>query len=226
MKKPSYKLDTKKVALSGILLAFALILSLLENMLPPIVPALPYAKIGLGNIVLLACFFLVGVGEGYIVLVLKCVLAALFSGNMSMLIWSLPAALTAYTAMVLLAKTKLFSVTGLSMAGGMLHNLMQILVATLVVGTSVFYYLPYMLLAGGIAGFVTGVGCHFALYAVSKARNKKPPTDDDNLQNDENNAADVKDAADGDGLPNGVDYVATDSQDNLQNNKAADGLDG
>ena len=46
----------KRVALSGVMLALALIVSLIENMIPPIVPMLPYAKLGLTNVVLLACF--------------------------------------------------------------------------------------------------------------------------------------------------------------------------
>lgn len=153
----------KRVALSGVMLALALIVSLIENMIPPIVPMLPYAKLGLTNVVLLACFMLVGVWEGYVVLLLKCLLSAVYAGNMSMLIWSLPSALVAYTIMVLLSKTKLFSITGLSVVGGMLHNFTQIVVATLILGTSVFFYLPYMLLAGGVAGLVTGVICHFAV---------------------------------------------------------------
>ena len=153
----------KRVALSGVMLALALIVSLIENMIPPIVPMLPYAKLGLTNVVLLACFMLVGVWEGYVVLLLKCLLSAVYAGNMSMLIWSLPSALVAYTIMVLLSKTKIFSITGLSVVGGMLHNFTQIVVATLLLGTSVFFYLPYMLLAGGVAGLVTGVICHFAV---------------------------------------------------------------
>ena len=156
----------KRVALSGVMLALALIVSLIENMIPPIVPMLPYAKLGLTNVVLLACFMLVGVWEGYVVLLLKCLLSAVYAGNMSMLIWSLPSALVAYTIMVLLSKTKLFSVTGLSVVGGMLHNFTQIVVATLLLGTSVFFYLPYMLLAGGVAGLVTGVICHFAVNSL------------------------------------------------------------
>ena len=154
---------TKKLALSGLFLALALIVSLLENLIPPIVPALPYAKLGLGNVVLLACFLLVGVREGCAVLLLKCFFAALFSGNLSMLIWSLPSAACAYAVMVLLARTRLFSVTGLSVAGGMVHNTVQILVSLAVVGKAVAAYLPYMVLAGGVAGLATGVICHFVV---------------------------------------------------------------
>lgn len=154
---------SRRVALSGLFLALALIVSLIENLIPPLIPALPYAKLGLGNVVLLACFLLVGVGEGCVVLTLKCLFAALFSGNISMLIWSLPAAAAAYVVMVVLSRTKLFSVTGLSVAGGMVHNTVQILVSMAVVGRAVVAYLPYMVLAGGIAGLVTGVICHFVV---------------------------------------------------------------
>lgn len=167
------RLNAKKIALTGLLLALALIISVVEGMLPPIVPALPYAKIGLGNVVLLASFLLLGVGEGYCILVLRCLLSAVFAGNYASLLWSLPSALVAYTAMVLLYKSRLFSVCGVSIVGGMLHNLVQILVATIVVGRSVFAYLPYMMLAGALAGFATGTICYFVLKAVKRTEPKQ-----------------------------------------------------
>lgn len=156
-----------KTARSGLFLALALIVSLLEGLIPPLVPVLPYAKLGLGNVVLLACFLVTGTGAGYVVLILKCLLSAVFAGNFSMLVWSLPSALAAYTAMTLLYRTKLFSVAGLSVLGGMIHNAVQILVALFVVAETVVVYLPYMLVAGGLAGLVTGCACHFVLSALS-----------------------------------------------------------
>ena len=155
------RLNTKRIALAGLFLALALIVSLIESYLPPIIPVLPYAKIGLGNVVLLACFLCLGVWEGYIVLVLRCVLTAVFAGNYVALMWSLPSAFVAYTAMVLLYKTRHFSVVGTSMVGGILHNFVQICVACAVIGKSVFAYLPYMMLAGALAGFATGTICYF-----------------------------------------------------------------
>lgn len=89
-----------------------------------------------------------------------------FAANTASLIWSLPSALVAYTLMVLLSKTRLFSTCGLSIAGGMTHNLMQICVASVVVSSGVFVYLPYMMLAGALAGFVTGILCHFIVGAL------------------------------------------------------------
>lgn len=159
---------TKKIALSGLFLALALIVSLLESLLPPIVPALPYAKLGLGNVVLLMCFVLVGVGEGYCVLLLRCLLAAVFAGNFSSLMWSVPAALAAYTAMYLLYKTRFFSTVALSAVGGMVHNAVQMAVGVGVAGSAVAAYLPYMLVAGGVAGVATGIVCHFVLAVAER----------------------------------------------------------
>lgn len=159
---------TKKIALSGLFLALALIVSLLESLLPPIVPALPYAKLGLGNVVLLMCFVLVGVREGYCVLLLRCLLAAVFAGNFSSLIWSVPAALAAYTAMYLLYKTRFFSTVALSAVGGMVHNAVQMAVGVGVAGSAVAAYLPYMLVAGGVAGVATGIVCHFVLAVAER----------------------------------------------------------
>lgn len=168
---------TKKVALSGLFLALALIVSLLENLLPPIVPALPYAKLGLGNVVLLMCFLLVGVGEGYCVLLLKCLLAAVFAGNFSSMLWSVPAALTAYTLMVLLYRTRLFSTVALSAVGGMAHNAVQMAVGVGVAGSAVAAYLPYMLVAGGVAGIATGIVCHFVLAVAERGNLAADDTD-------------------------------------------------
>lgn len=159
---------TKKIALSGLFLALALIVSLLESLLPPIVPALPYAKLGLGNVVLLMCFVLVGVREGYCVLLLRCLLAAVFASNFSSLMWSVPAALAAYTAMYLLYKTRFFSTVALSAVGGMVHNAVQMAVGVGVAGSAVAVYLPYMLVAGGVAGVATGIVCHFVLAVAER----------------------------------------------------------
>lgn len=168
MKKINVRLTAKRVALAGIFLALALIVSLVESFIPPIIPVLPYAKIGLGNIVLLACFLMLGAFEGYVVLILRCFLNAVFAGNIASMAWSLPSALVAYTVMILLCKSRLFSVCGVSVVGGILHNLVQILISMILVGSSVVVYLPYMALAGALAGFVTGIVCYFITKAIKQ----------------------------------------------------------
>ncbi|MGN0744739.1 MAG: Gx transporter family protein [Christensenellales bacterium] len=173
MKKQLHRFNAKRVAWDGLFLALALIISLVESAIPPIVPALPYAKIGLGNVVLLACFLLAGKLDGYIVLVLRCLLNAVFSANTASLMWSLPSALFAYTIMIALFSCKIFSVCAVSVAGGIAHNFMQICVACAIIGKSVLAYLPYMMLAGAIAGFVTGILCYFIVKALGWRMQKK-----------------------------------------------------
>ena len=189
--KHNAKFTAKRVAVDATFLALALIVSLLESMLPPIVPMLPYAKIGIGNVVLLACFLLVGTLDGYIVLVLRCLLNAVFATNMASLAWSLPSALVAYFLMTVLYKTRIFSVCGVSVVGGMAHNLVQICVASLIVGKSVFVY---MMLAGAIAGIVTGLLCYFIVKSLGTRFDKQFKTqpyvrqqtdDEDDMQSGE-----------------------------------------
>lgn len=162
------KLKTAKIAKLGLFLAVALIVSLVESLLPPLVPILPYAKLGLSNVILLMVLLVLGVPEGYLILVLKCVLMAVFSGNFSVLLWSLPAGLIAYSIMVLLKFLKVFSTTGMSTAGAITHNVVQIIVASLLIGPSVYVYMPYMILAGGLAGLFTGLCCHYLLIAMAR----------------------------------------------------------
>lgn len=161
-------MKTSKIAKLGLFLAIALILSLVENLLPPLLPILPYAKIGLSNVVLLAILLILGIPEGYLVLVLKCLLMAVFSGNFSVLLWSLPAGLVAFSTMAILRQLKIFSTTGMSAAGGIVHNVVQIVVASILIGKSVYVYLPYMMLAGGLAGLFTGICCHFLVKTLRR----------------------------------------------------------
>ncbi len=171
MKKVDRKTAIRKLTFSALFLALALIVSVLENMLPPLVPIMPYAKIGLSNIILLMCFLLVGIWEGYIVLIIKCILASVFAANMGSLMWSLPAALVAYSVMVGLYYCKIFSTTAISIAGGVIHNVVQMLVAWIIVGKGVMTFLPYMIIAGALAGLVTGIICHFIVETLKEKVN-------------------------------------------------------
>ncbi len=162
------KFDSSRISKDGLLLAVALILSVVESFLPPLIPILPYAKIGISNIVLLYVLFAIGMSDGYIILLLKCLAMGIFSANFSAMAWSIPAGLIAFSVMVVMKSIKIFSVVGISVMAGMMHNLTQVLVAFLLVGSSVFVYLPYLILAGGIAGIVTGIVCHMILEVSSK----------------------------------------------------------
>lgn len=209
------KIDTRKIARCALMLAASLIISLIENMLPPLVPVLPYAKLGLSNVVLLACFLTVGFKEGFLVLILRCLLNAVFSGNYSALLWSVPSSLASYILMAFMIRLKIFSVAATSATGGMTHNLTQILVAAAIIGDSVFLYLPYMLVLGGLAGLFTGVCCHFCLANAKRVNKSK----DANLGGGNGNDCDIIENAED--TSDGVSAL-TESEDKHSDDKRLD----
>ncbi|MEG1646857.1 MAG: Gx transporter family protein [Clostridia bacterium] len=162
-------MKTKRIAYISILLSITLIISIIENFVPPIIPVLPYAKIGIANFVILFCLIVLKPYEVYIIVVLKCFIVALFSGKMSLLLYSLPAGLVSLTVMLLLLKCNLFSITAISITSAIVHNLVQICVASAIIqSASVFVYLPYLSLFGAISGFFTGLLCYLLVKYLPK----------------------------------------------------------
>jgi heptaprenyl diphosphate synthase len=150
-------IDTKKITACGIALALSLILSLIENAMPPMIAVLPYAKIGFSNIVIMFMFVTMKPQYGFSVLLIKCVLSSIFAGAPTMMMYSIPASVISFTVVWLLLKTKIFSVVAVSSVGAVIHNTVQIFVGMIVAGGTIASLLPYMMLAGGLAGLATGI---------------------------------------------------------------------
>lgn len=139
--------------------AVALLLNLVESMLPPMLPYAPGAKIGLGNLVTLLAFVLLGYADTYLILALRCLLASVFGGNVSALIYSVPAGFISLTVQILLYHF-LFgfvSIMSISFAGATVHNAVQVAVASAVVKTNLMAMLPFMLAASIVAGLTVGI---------------------------------------------------------------------
>jgi len=111
-----------------------------------------------------------GSKEAVCVSVVRIVIAGLlFNGAFGML-YSLAGAAVSLTGMILLKKTDLFSVTGVSMAAGVLHNLGQLLVAAaLIEDLRIFSYFPVLLFSGTVAGIVVGIAAAMILPVLNKA---------------------------------------------------------
>lgn len=155
-----YNMNVRKIAFIAIFSATALIISLFENLLPPILPILPFAKVGISHIIILAAIIMLGKGEAMIVFAVRTVFVAIFSGNPTMLLYSLPAGLVSLLIMILLLKSGKFGLPAISAASGSMHNLVQICIAALITrSAAVFAYLPYLMTFGAIAGIVTGIVC-------------------------------------------------------------------
>ncbi len=163
------KMNSKKLALSGILLALALIIGMIENLIPPIIPMLPFVKIGLSNIVIMFCAIVVGFTPALIITCFKATLVPLFVGNPMMIAYSLTASLVSLLIVFILLKTKKIGIPTISLISAIIHNIMQLIVASIIMESSyVFGFLPYLILTGFISGFVTGIITHLLIKFLPK----------------------------------------------------------
>ncbi len=146
-----------RTAYMGLLLAFALLLSYVESLIPFFF-GIPGMKLGLANLAVLLTLFLFGAKEALSINIGRVVIASFLFGNMSMLLYSAAGAITSFAVMFLMKKGKRFGMTGVSMGGGVFHNIGQLAVAFFVTRTEgVFYYMPALLLAGIVTGLLNGI---------------------------------------------------------------------
>lgn len=150
-------METRKIARMGLLVALSMILSYVESLIPAFV-AVPGVKVGLANIVVIFALYTLGPIEALTVSLLRVILSSFLFGSVLSLLYSLSGALLSLGGMILMKKVKIFSTTAVSVTGGVLHNVGQILVACLVLETDVLlYYLPVLILSGVITGAVIGI---------------------------------------------------------------------
>lgn len=148
---------SKRVALYGMFLAVALVVSYLESLLPLFV-AVPGVKLGIANAVIMLVLYQMGAKQAFVLSVTRVVLAALLFSGLFTMLYSLAGALCSLVGMILLKKSKLFSPVGVSVAGGVLHNMGQIVVAMIVMEQAALVsYLPVLLVSGVVSGIVIGI---------------------------------------------------------------------
>lgn len=149
---------TKKLAFLGLAVSAAMILSYVEAVLPPIYAAVPGVKIGLANVVTVFLLYRFSIKEAAAVAAVRVVLSALLFGSVITLWYSLAGAVLSLAVMALLKKTNLFSCVGVSIAGGVCHNLGQIVVAMIVMQTAqIGYYMMILAITGTLAGVAIGL---------------------------------------------------------------------
>ena len=150
-------MKTKKIAVLALAIALAMILSFVESQIPAFV-AIPGVKIGLANIAVVFVLYKLGWKEAVLISLVWVFMVSVLFGTAVSLFYSVAGAVLSLTGMVLLKRTGLFSTVAVSVTGGVLHNVGQILMACLLLETNVIvYYLPFLILSGVIAGVVIGV---------------------------------------------------------------------
>lgn len=149
---------TRRIALLGVLTSVALVLSYLEVMLPPISTAVPGIKMGLPNLIIIFVLYKFGLKEAVTVSLIRVFIVALLFGNVMTLAYSVAGAVLSLGLMTLFKKINLFSQIGVSIIGGISHNLGQILVAIFLFDTiQIGYYMIVLSITGTIAGVVIGI---------------------------------------------------------------------
>lgn len=151
------KLSTKQLVTISALVAVAMILSYVESMIPAFV-AVPGVKVGLSNIATVFALYTLGWPYAIGISVVRVFLSSLLFGNFVGMIYSLSGAALALVSMILLKKLDIFSTVGISVVGGVCHNIGQIIAACIVMETAaIAVYIIPLLFSGTIAGIVIGL---------------------------------------------------------------------
>lgn len=137
--------------------ALALIFSYVETLIP-IHFGVPGIKLGLANLIVVIVLYKWGAKQALLVSVLRILLSGFMFGNMFSIVYSLAGGLLSLFFMNVLKKKNTFSIIGVSLAGGVTHNLGQLIVAMLVVESyKAGFYFPVLMIAGMLTGFLIGV---------------------------------------------------------------------
>lgn len=151
-------MNTKRIAILVLFCALALVIGIIESLIPPILPFLPYVRIGLANIIIVFALLTLGAKEAFLISLIKAVFIGIFVGNPIMMLYSLPSSLLSLIVIIVLLKINKNSLCAISAIGAVVHNITQLAVAAFTTGTKlVFSYSPYFILAGAISGYAVGL---------------------------------------------------------------------
>lgn len=147
----------KHIAYFGLLLTLALILSYVESMIPIFV-SVPGVKLGLANLVVLICLYSFEVRYAFLLSILRVILVGLLFGNLFSILYSLAGAILSLLVMFFAKKVLKLGILGVSVLGGVFHNVGQLLVAIVLVSNyRISYLFPYLLLSGILTGAIIGI---------------------------------------------------------------------
>ncbi|MBE6735960.1 MAG: Gx transporter family protein [Ruminococcaceae bacterium] len=159
----------RRVALDGILVALAMIFSYMETFIP-FNFGVPGIKLGLANLVVLLGLTFLPAVDVLLISLVRIFLSSLLFGNVMSLWYSLAGGLLSFAAMYLLSRRDDVSLIGMSMTGGVLHNVGQVITAAIVVRTlQLTGYLPVLLVAGLVTGAIIGTLAKLLMPRVQNA---------------------------------------------------------
>lgn len=150
-------MTTKRVAYCAMMTALAMIFGYVEALIP-FNFGIPGMKLGLANIVVVLALYILPAYQAFLIQVMRIVLISFLFGNMSMLLYSLAGGVLSFFIMYLLKKGDSLSITGVSIAGGVGHNIGQLAVAmSAVQNLRIAFYFPALMATGLVTGCLIGM---------------------------------------------------------------------
>ena len=150
-------MNQKKIAYLGLITAVAVIFGYVESLIP-FFAGLPGMKLGLANLAVLFVLEKYTWKEAALVSALRILIIGFMFGNLFSILYSLAGAALSLTVMTLLKKKSDFSLLGISVAGGVSHNIGQLIIAMMIaMSSSIIYYAPVLLISGVITGLLIGI---------------------------------------------------------------------
>ncbi|MCR5509035.1 MAG: Gx transporter family protein [Lachnospiraceae bacterium] len=148
----------RRVALCSVLTALAAVAGYIEILIPVNWFGIPGVKLGLANVVSLTALYLIGTFPAYLITIIRVLIIGILFGSPYSVMFSMTGGLISLTVMLILKRTGLFSMTAVSAAGGVSHNIGQYLVAYLTLNElKLYYYIPVLIIAGVVCGIATGL---------------------------------------------------------------------
>jgi len=163
-------MSSKRNAVIIILVCNAILISLLELIIPVPIP-IPGVKLGLGNIITIIAIIFLDLKAVLMMVLLRCIVVAVLSKGIMMMAFSLSGGILSALIMWLVYKKlhNIFSIKGISIVGAIVHNTAQVIVASLILGQMIIlYYLPILLVSSVVTGLITGSISDLTVREISK----------------------------------------------------------
>lgn len=147
---------SQKLAFLGIFSTVAIIFGYVESLIPVFV-GIPGIKLGLANLAILFVLHRYTMKEAAAVSIIRILMIGFMFGNLFSILYSMAGAALSMTVMTILLRKTDFSLMGVSVAGGVTHNIGQLIIAMCIVeSTSLIFYAPALLVSGVITGLLIG----------------------------------------------------------------------
>lgn len=164
--------NTKRIVILGLMVAQALVLSIIESWIPIPLP-FPGVKLGLANIITLTVIVFYGFKDALSVVLIRCILSSVFGGGITGFLFSVVGGIFSAVIMYTLYKrgSKVFSIIGISIAGAVSHNIAQLVIASVIMKDAAIYtILPVLLISGVIMGLFVGLCSSFLEKALRNTK--------------------------------------------------------